>query len=495
MLIRILLILSILLGLSPGAVIPPSNLVSTTVTATELRNEPESFAVDFFPVAPYHVGDHLSARVTYFGQEDIGGMEITVAPANQPDQVLGTSKFSQHAKQAVFYWMMNTHEHQPGFIDFVFEIPELGLAWHTGLNLLPPPEGQPEKWNRVYPTCCSIDYITGTDAEEDILQIQQILEDRITEALAQFSSQIKPGENPLEEPLSLALIPSLIGQGGFATDIAVMTYSDRNWAGTNFSTVAHHEIVHVLDRQLNDGPRPSLFAEGLAVYFAGGHYQNGDPLQQAAALIAIDRYIPITEFVDNFYAAQHEISYLEAAGLVAYLSEIWGVEGFLDFYFNLPEAGSDSESISSALEDQFGMTLADLEEDYLAYLQSLDPSREVQENVRLTIETYNTMRRYQKIRVPSAYFRSAWWPPIDRAIELEITGDYASREKAPVEVVIESLLLEVYPALDAGKYQMVEENLAEIKALLDLAEKHGTAFSHYTIGWPLLRQRSLTPGF
>ncbi len=495
MIIRILLTLFIALGLSLGTYAPVINTGSTIGNQSINLQGSEDFSVDFFPAAPYHVGDNLSARVTYSGQKDIGGMEITIALADQPEQVLDTTKFSQYSQQAVFYWLLNTQERHSGFLRFQLDIPEMDLAWHTGLNLLPPTASEPETWKRVHTNCCSIDTITGTDAEDDIAQIQQILEASTTKALAQFRSQIDPEDSPLEEPLSVALIPSLIGQGGFATDIAVITYSDRNWAGTNFSTVAHHEIVHVLDRQLNDGPRPSLFAEGLAVYFAGGHYQDGDPLQRAAALLAIDRYIPITDFVDDFYAAQHEISYMEAAGLVAYLSEIWGVEGFLDFYFKLPDADCDSESINAALEDQFGMTLAELEAEYIAYLDSLDPSPAAQADVRLTIETYDTMRRYQQIRVPSAYFRSAWWPPIDQAIELDITGDYAPREKAPVEVVIEALLLEVYPALDAGNYQRVEETLAEIQALLDLAEKHGTAFSHYTIGWPFSNPRVLSPGF
>jgi hypothetical protein len=298
----------------------------------------------------------------------------------------------------------------------------------------------------------------------------------------------------MEEPLSLVLIPSVIGQGGFATDIAVMTYSDRNWAGTDFANIAHHEIVHVIDRQLNNGPRPSLFSEGLAVYFAGGHYRDGDPLLRAAALLETDQYIPITSFVDDFYAAQHEISYLEAGALVAYLSEIWGIDEFLEFYFNLPEADTDSESISLALEEQFDMTLEELESDFLTYLRSKNPSPKDQANVRLTIATYEAMRRYQKIRVPSAYFRNAWWPPMERALEKGIAGDYAPREKMPVDVIIENLFLDLYPAIELGEVQKAEEQLVAIHKLLDLAENQGNGFSHYSIGWPFPHSAHLTPG-
>ena len=485
MLIRIFLVLITALGMGAGS--PLSKPALSAAPRPAIQESPESFNVEFFPVAPHHVGDHLSVRVTYSGEVDVSGQEMTIALADQPDQVLETATFSQRSKQAVFYWIADTEDRKPSFINFLLKVPVMDLSWQTGVNLLPTPDEQPQNWAEIHTNCCTIHYINGTDAQEDIIEIQQILETQTTEALEQFKSKIDPGQTPLEEGLSFVLIPIVIGQGGFATDFAVVTYSDRNWAGTDFSHIAHHEIVHVLDRSLNDGPRPSLFAEGLAVFFAEGHYRQGDPLERAAALLAIDRYISITDFVDNFYAAQHEISYLEAAGLVAYLSEIWGREEFLDFYFNLPEADRDSESISSALEEEYDLNLAELENEYVTYLRSINPGPEVQDNVRLTIEIYDMMRRYQQIRIPSAYFRNAWWPPMDRALEKEIAGDYAPREKAPAELIIENLFLEIYPALDAGEYQFVQDQLHEIEQLLDLAEDHGKAFSHYSIGWPILK--------
>ena len=501
MLIRIFLVLLVALGLTPGASTAISNSASPNASPAVIwPTASEDFSLEFFPVSPYHVGDHLSLRVTYTGEQDINEHEISISLADQPGQVVDATRFSRYSTQATFFWFLDTREHQPGFLKFLLEVPEMNLAWETGVNLLPNPGGEPRTWAEVRANCCIVHYITGTDAEEDIAQIQEILEDQTSEALAQFESQIAQNEPPMDdqlmnEPLVLALIPSVIGQGGFATDIAVITYSDRNWTGTDFSNIIHHEVVHVLDRKLNDGPRPSLFAEGLAVYFAGGHYRDGDTLQRAAALLAIGRYIPITDFVDDFYAAQHEISYLEAGGLVAYLSTIWGGERFLDFYFNLPEATSDSESISQALEAQYGMTLEELEADYIEFLRMIQPEPEVQDNVRLTIKAYDTMRLYQQLRIPSAYFRNAWWPAVDRALELDIVGDYAPREKTPVDVFIENLFLELYRALDSGDIQSAEETLAKIHDFLDLAESQGNAFSHYSIGWPLPHPARVTPGY
>ncbi|MFW5714495.1 MAG: hypothetical protein ACOCYU_07475 [Brevefilum sp.] len=492
---RILLVFLITSGLAPGIQACQHIAVPSASGFSSTQANLDDFNVEFFPVPPHHVGDHLSLRVTYSGPEDIGGRKISIALADQPSQTLETATFAQYSNQAIFYWMLDTEGLEPGFLNFLLEIPEMDLSWKTGVNLLPNHRDETWNWAKVHTNCCTIHYMTGTDAEEDIVEIQQILETQTNEALEQFESKMDDNQTALEEPLSLVLIPTVIGQGGFATDIAVMTYSERNWAGTEFSNIAHHEIVHVLDRHLNDGPRPSLFSEGLAVYFADGHYRDGDPLQRAAALLSIDRYIPITDFVDDFYAAQHEISYLEAGGLVAYMVEIWGQDAFLDFYFNLPEAERDSESISNALEEQYNMNLEELESEFIAYLETLNPAPEVEDNVRLTIETYDMMRRYQKIQIPSAYFRKAWWPPVNRVLEMGIVGDYAPREKTPSEVIIEALFLEVYPALNSDKHQLVEESLDEIAQLLDKAENQADAFSHYSLGWPthMLTSKSFGP--
>lgn len=495
MLMRIILALFIILSLTPGFEAELPSLAVSQSASEPYPGTPEAFFVEFFPVAPYHVGDILSLRVTYSGAEYISGLEMQISLADQPEDVLESATFSRSSRQAIFFWVLDTSSLEPGFLAFQLKIPEMDLVWQTGVNLLPLVQEQTSTWVKHPTNCCTIYYLSGTDAEQDIAMIEQILEQQTAEALSQFQSKIDTGEKPLEDPLSLVLIPIVIGQGGFATDIAVMTYSRRNWVGTDFSNIAHHEIVHVLDRKLNDGIRPSLFAEGIAVFLSGGHYRDADPLQRAAALLAIDRYIPLSDFVDDFYAAQHEISYMQAAGLVAYLEKTWGWERFLDFYFSLPDANRDSESIAIALADQFGITMAELENDYIAYLQSLPIDKTVQENVRLTIETYDMMRRYQQVRIPSAYFRNAWWPPIDKVLEMDIVGDYAWREKAPVDIIIESLFLEIYPALDAGNNQYAEENLKRIAELLDQADSAGQSFSHYGIGWPLPHTIFDQPGF
>jgi len=447
------------------------------------------FKVTFYPVAPYHVGDVLSARVTYTGSDDIGGSEISIALADQPEQTITTVTFSHFTQAAIFYWFLETQGAQPGFLEFTFSHPHSDTTWTEGVHLLPDPGNRQAAWSIAHTRCCTLHYLTGTDAETDLPEITAIVEERSALAVDQFAAAGVFEESPLEDPLPIVLIPIVVGHGGFATDEAVLTYTHWNWAGIEFDILAHHEIVHVIDRLVNtQGPRPSLFVEGLAVYLAGGHYREGDALQRAAALLALDMYLPITEIVNDFYAAQHEIGYMQAAALVAYLDQTWGWETFIDFYFNLPEGPSDDVIISSALESRFGIDLAELEENFIAFLEDLEIEQGVKDDVRLTVETYEMLRRYQTLAIPSAHFRTAWWPPVRNMREAGIVGDYAYREKAPVNVIIEHHFLEAHDGLRSADYARVTESLDTIEDILDQIEKSGSALSHYSIGWPVRRQ-------
>ena len=486
MLIRTLLIIISALSLlfTSGSMSPSA--VGLEQLEVHADGEPQDFKVEFFPVPPYHVGDLISARVTYTGADDISGKEIQISLSDQPETILSTEDFSKFDNQADLHWILDTDAFQPGFIQFTFEIPEIRRSWQEGINLLPRKIGEVQEWTSIETKWGKLYYINGTEAARDISKIQETLDETADQALTQFFPTGIPQDNPLKGEIDLVLVPAIIGHGGFAVDMAVVTYTDRNWVGSSFETIALHEIVHVLDRKLNDkGPRPSLLSEGIAVYLSGGHYRDGDTLLRASALLALGKYIPLKELADNFYNAQHEISYMEGAALVAYLAELWGWEAFLDFYFNLEEGSSDSMIISTALEEKAGMGLRQLENDFTSYLNTLDPDESVITDVRLTIEAYDTIRRYQTAMIPSAHFRTAWWPPIDEVLETGITGDYDRREKAPLNIVIENNLMEIQKAFSVQNYQRIEEQLNLIDKHLDIIEISGEYPSHYHLGWPI----------
>ncbi len=480
MLTRILFVMVFLAAQLTGGVFGNAPAADhNTITA-------DDFAVSFFPAAPFYVGDLLSARVTYTGNADVKQKEIQLALSETPEETLATTTFSAYRSEAIFYWAIDTSTFAPGFFDVTFTIPEIGLTWEAGLNLLPAQSDRETTWLSLETPCCNIYYLSGTDAEEDIAQIESILETETDQVIAQFFPEGVPAESvPFSTTLDLVLVPSVVGHGGFATDEAVMTYSHHNWAGTHLASLAHHEIVHVVDRFLNDGPRPSLLAEGLAVYLSGGHYREGPLIEQAAALIELGDYLPLTEITDDFYAAQHETSYIEAGALVAYLVQQWGWDTFIDFYFTLPEESSHSASISAGLMNLTGQDLSQLEADFIAYLKTQTPGEAVREDVRLTIAVYNSLRRYQTLAVPYAHFRTAWWPAPRIMRSQGIVGDYLPQEKSPFNIIMENLLIEIHKGLDAGTYQTAEANLILFNQYLDLVEDPDVPLSHYALGWPL----------
>ena len=485
MLTRMILIILMAFSLTFGSVWPHlTNFINNAPNAN-IQARPRDFSVEFFPVAPYHVGDLISVRVTYTGSAEIEARTIRLTSADYPEILDKETGFSRYSQQATFYWVLDTAEFQPGFIDFFFEIPGAQLSWQQGIHLLPNPGDRTNQWQKKEMDCCTIHFITDTDAEEDLPLITSILQEQTQKAWSHFSNLENGIDQETHNPLDLVLVPIVIGHGGFATDKAVLTYSKQNWAGTNFEMLSHHEIIHVIDRQLNEGPRPSLLAEGLAVYLSGGHYQKGDSLARAAALHTLGKYLSLVDIADDFYAAQHEIGYMEAAALVAYMVERWGWEEFIDFYFNLSDGRTDSQIISAGLNNKFGMDLAELEADFVVALKNHSPDAAVLDDVRLTIEIYDMLRRYQTLVIPSAHFRTAWWPPIDQVLENGIVGDYAYREKSPTNIILESIFLEMHTEHQAKNYQAAEKSLLEIKNILDSLESNLGEFSHYELGWPL----------
>ena len=171
--------------------------------------------------------------------------------------------------------------------------------------------------------------------------------------------------------------------------------------------------------------------------------------------------------------------------MVAYLVDVWGWENFLDFYFNLEQGQSPSDTINAALENKSGMDLDQLEDELLTYLRTLEPEDRLISDVRLTIEVYDMIRRYQSLLIPSAHYKSAWWPPIDRMLDMGITEDYGNREKAPINIIIENNFLKIQEAFEMEAYQEIEARLAQVDKYLEIIERSGNYPSHYSLGWPL----------
>ena len=333
---------------------------------------------------------------------------------------------------------------------------------------LQPREDLPASWAEAHwvqasSECCVFHYISGTASERDIDGLMEIADEATKYAGARL------GEAVDQFTLDVYLIDRILGHGGFADGALIISYLDRLYAGGDMALVFRHEATHVLDRRFAE-VRTTLLAEGLAVHVSGGHFRENTLDERAAALLALDRYIPLGELADDFYPSQHEIGYLEAAGFVGYLVDRFGWEPFKAFYSDvLPNDEGQAAMLDAALQDHFGLTLLQLESDWLAVLESLPVPTVQLENLRLTIDFYDTLRRYQREWDPSAYFLEVWLPPLEEAERLSVTADMMRHPSALVNVTLETMLHATETWIHKGGYQQAEMLMSAINTALDSA--------------------------
>jgi hypothetical protein len=89
------------------------------------------------------------------------------------------------------------------------------------------------------------------------------------------------------------------------------------------------------------------------------------------------------------------------------------------------------------------------------------------EDVRQTVSYYNTVRRYQELLDPSAYYMTAWLPDPGEMQRRGIVADYLRQPVELANLALETLLAETGAALKQEKYAEVERNLAAVNNVLD----------------------------
>jgi hypothetical protein len=251
--------------------------------------------------------------------------------------------------------------------------------------------------------------------------------------------------------------------------------------------------------------RPTMLVEGLAVYLSGGHFKPEPLLERAAALLPpepgcvaannliadkqafLDRqvcglnwYLPLVPLLDDFYQSQHEIGYLQAAALVEFMVLTWGWEAFSEFYRDIQyqpdtdislegsmERGPQAAALNAALVEHFGLTVEQFEGRFLAALGEVDLYPEWSEDVRLSVEFYDTVRRYQQMLDPSAYFLTAWLPDRVQMRERGIVADYLRRPSGAENLALETMLLSANSHLLGGDFMSTGALLDGVNATLD----------------------------
>ncbi len=465
------------LSITPSPSPSATPLATTQVpapTATALATTP-TFTLQLHPDGALYVGDLVSLEVIAPPGASLEEANLTVQVNGPEGTTLGPAGFAPFGIagrfQATLTWAWDTTMLEPGDHLLTFSIQPQEITWSQTVSLLPegdlPPDEAQANWAMLQSDCCVFHYITGTAAERDLPQVVAQVDEEARQAAGQMGIEFN-------QPITITLLPRLLGHGGFASEEINVSYLDRNYAANETYMVFHHEMVHILDRRLGGDLRPSLLVEGLAVYLSGGHYKPEPLMPRAAALLAgeLDLYLPLSPLADDFYSAQHEISYLQAGALIEYMLDAWGWESFSAFYRDIHPhpSGSQAQAIDVALQSHFGLTFAELEGGFIAALQDQPGAAAWREDVRLTVLHFDTLRRYQQALDPSAYFRTAWLLDSKYMRAQGILADYLRRPDAPANLALETLLIAAGDDLLAGLYTAAEAKLLAANAVLDALE-------------------------
>jgi hypothetical protein len=476
-----------------ATVIPPSPspTISFTLTPTQPTARPtqnasqtfippsKPFSVLYHPDDVLYVGDQVSIEVISPPGIDLKDAKVQV----QVDPPIGTTmspvNFAawgiQGRDEATLLWAWDTKDQAPGTHTLAFSVLPQGYGWSEQVTLLPdsemPPSQAEAKWDSTQTECCTVFYVTNTASERDLSTL-------ITQIDVQARLSIDEMDANFTQSITITVLPRLLGHGGFSSSEISVSYLDRNYAANSWAMVVHHEMIHTLDAHLGGDFRPTIFVEGLAVYKAGGHYKPEPLMPRAAALLEdnLNWYIPLKKLTDDFYASQHEIGYIEGASLIDYIVQTYGWESFSTFYrdIHIKEGESQSDAIDAALKAHFAISFQELEKDYLAALAKQPDTKAWVDDVRLTVTYFDTMRRYQQLLDPSAYFRTAWLLDNKTMRERGIVADYLRHPNAPTNLALEALFLTASKQMSGQQFSDASQTLKEINSVLDSIE-HGAA--------------------
>jgi hypothetical protein len=465
----------------------------------------DDFSLMVHPDGELYVGDLVSLEVIASDDADINGRSIQVEfnhPQGERLEKVDFDRFGIGGRpQATMRWGWNTSKLDPGEHHITFTIHPEEITWTETISILPqdelPPIEANATWKIAESECCLVNYISGTEAERDLPQLLEIIDSQA----ARVSENLGTAN---DEPILVTILPRVLGHGGFSGKEISVSYLDRNYAGSNTEIILRHEMVHALDSQLGGDLRPTLLIEGLAVYLAGGHFKQEPLTARAATLLSptdecklkqynlaetqendagcgLDWYIPLSELLDDFYFSHHEIGYLQAGALVEFMVERWGWDAFSNFYRNIHPIDDSDENVvesyneqaramNAALREHFGISLEELEKLFLDYLGDQELQTHLVEDVRFTVEFYETVRRYQLALDPSAYFLNAWLLDGEEMRDKGIVADYLRHPSLPENIAIETMLAAANDYLKSGDFSRVEYMLAAVNAVLDVIE-------------------------
>jgi hypothetical protein len=446
---------------------PPATATLALPTLPPLEGLSETdFSVRYHPDGGLFVGDQISFEVIAPPEANLEGREVVISLNDTELARGGFGRFGIGGRaQATFWWPWDTADLNAGDYTLSYAVTE-GPTWTDTITLLPtsahlyPEPGA--QWATAESDCCVYYYVTGTEADRDIETLMDMADEQALSAIAGVGGEFT-------EPIEVVFLPRVLGHGGFAGGEIYISYLDRNYAGNAPAQVLHHEMVHILDGRAGGEFRPTMLVEGLAVYLSGGHFKQEPLMPRAAEVVDLGWYLPLGPLADDFYNAQHEISYLQAASLIEFMVGKWGWEAFNDFYRDIHSHPSNLQSaaINQALAIHFEITLDQLEAQFLEALNTSSDDPALEEDVRLSVKFFDTIRRYEQVLDTSAYFLTAWLPGIGELTDRGIVADYVRHPSEAENLALETLMVEADAALRLGDYAESDRTLTAVNAVLD----------------------------
>ncbi len=432
------------------------------------QGENDGYAVIMHPDGHLYVGDRVSFEIL----PPSGEFSSEVVEVKIGDTVLGSAPFTTFGigqrKQATLWWTWDTSGLKAGKYSLTFKLSN-GPSWEEQVLLLPtalvPPPGPEAVWASTTTDCCTLYYITGTDAARDIDYLSSLADEQADLVAAQVGAT-------LQDRIPLIFMPRVIGHGGFAWDGVYISYLYENYVGNEMELVLHHEFVHYYDNWIGGEYMPSILQEGLAVYLSGGHFKPEPIGPRAAALLELGWYIPLSDLADDFYNQQHDIGYLEAAALIQFLNLTYGPSAFIEFYRTIPypQGISEAQVLDEAFFQMFGRSLMEMEAAFLDYLSIQPITDDIRIDLELTVAYFDAVRRYQSLLDPSAFFLTAWLPDGRAMRDMGIVADLTRRPSTWKNHLVESMLIRIHDELFSGEYDHARRSLVWTNWLLERLE-------------------------
>jgi hypothetical protein len=455
---------------------PPTATAAPTILARDLSISAEDLYL--YPVPNIIDGDLVTIQVIPYVPDTVRWEDVTVHLYLNGEELANDVlvwRSIAARPEALFEWVWDTtglageHEilvvlDQEGRIQIGDENPDnnqTSLTVTVGTDRALTASEVNAAWVMVENICCRVHVVTGTAAYRDLPDLLTMLDSAVQKASTQLVE-------PLQKKIDVYFIDRVIGQGGYAGSAIVVSYLDRQYNGQGLYETLVHETVHVIDRQF--APRRiSFLAEGVAVWATGGHYKPEDLASRSAALVSMGEYIPLDLLANDFYPVQHEIGYLQAGGFVKYLVDTYGWSRFRDFYSDvtLEDALTPAAALDINLQLYYNKTLAEMEAEWLAYLQGLTWEETAVIDLATTIRYYDTMRHYQLLYDPTAHFLTAWLPYPQDVRERGNPADLSRRPRADVNIALEALLASADEALRAGEFSRANVLLDSVTRVLD----------------------------